>query len=55
LTDAGRIVVEYCRRFENLERDLENALAELRDMAAGRLVIGANESTTLYLIQHIVQ
>lgn len=54
LTDAGRIVLEYCRRFENLERELENALAELRDLASGRLVIGANESTTLYLIQHIV-
>lgn len=54
LTDAGRIVLDYCRRFENLERELENALAELRDLAAGRLVIGANESTTLYLIQHIV-
>lgn len=54
LTDAGKIVLEYCRRFENLERELENALAELRDMASGRLVIGANESTTLYLIQHII-
>ncbi len=48
-------MIEYCRRFENLERDLENALAELRDMAAGRLVIGANESTSLYLLSHIVQ
>jgi len=55
LTDAGRIVLEYCRRFENLERELENAIAELRDMAAGRLVIGANESTSLYLLSHIVQ
>ena len=54
LTDAGKIVVEYARRFENLERDLENALAELRDLAAGRLAIGANESTCLYLLQHIV-
>ena len=53
LTDAGRIVLEYCRRFENLERELENALAELRDMAAGRLSIGANESTALYLLKHI--
>ena len=55
LTDAGRIVVEYARRFENLRQDLENSLAELRDNAAGRLVIGANESTTLYLLQHIEQ
>jgi DNA-binding transcriptional LysR family regulator len=53
LTDAGRIVTEYARRFDNLRQDLENALAELRDNAAGRLAIGANESTTLYLLQHI--
>ncbi len=53
LTDAGRIVVDFARRFENLERDLETALSELRDNSAGRLAIGANESTTLYLLQHI--
>ncbi|MGJ5816874.1 LysR family transcriptional regulator [Paludibaculum fermentans] len=53
LTDAGKIVLEYCRRFENLEREMDNALAELRDMAAGRLSIGANESTCLYLLKHI--
>jgi DNA-binding transcriptional LysR family regulator len=54
LTDAGKIVLEFCRRFENLERELENSLSELRDMASGRLVIGANETTSLYLMQHIV-
>ena len=53
LTDAGRIVLEYARRFENLEGELENALAELRDNSAGRLIVGANESTTLYLLEHI--
>ena len=53
LTDAGRIVYEYARRFENLEAELENALAELRDNSAGRLVVGANESTSLYLLGHI--
>lgn len=53
LTDAGRIVLIYARRFENLEGDLANALAELRDNSAGRLTIGANESTSLYLLQHI--
>lgn len=55
LTDAGRIVLDYARRFENLERELENALAELRDNSAGRLIIGANESTSLYLLRHIEQ
>ena len=53
LTEAGRIVLDYARRFENLKRELEVALTELRDNAAGRLVIGANESTTLYLLRHI--
>jgi len=53
LTDAGKIVLEYCRRFENLESEMMNALAELRDHAAGRLSIGANESTALYLLKHI--
>jgi DNA-binding transcriptional LysR family regulator len=53
LTDAGRIVLEYARRFDNLQGDLENALAELRDKSAGRLIIGANESSTLYLLSHI--
>jgi DNA-binding transcriptional LysR family regulator len=53
LTDAGQIVLEYARRSENLQRELDNSLAELRDNAAGRLVIGANESTTLYLLRHL--
>ncbi len=48
-------MLEYARRFQNLESDLENALRELKDNYAGRLVIGANESTSLYLIQHIEQ
>jgi len=53
LTDAGRIVLDYARRSENLQSDLTNALTELRDNSAGRLTIGANESTSLYLLQHI--
>jgi DNA-binding transcriptional LysR family regulator len=55
LTDAGRVVLEYARRFQNLEADLENALRELKDNYAGRLSIGANESSSLYLIQYIEQ
>jgi DNA-binding transcriptional LysR family regulator len=53
LTDAGRTVLEYARRFQNLESELSNSIAELRDHSAGRLVIGANESTSLYLLRHI--
>ena len=53
LTDAGRTVLEFARRFQNLESELQNSIAELRDHSAGRLVIGANESTALYLLRHI--
>jgi DNA-binding transcriptional LysR family regulator len=53
LTDAGRTVLEYARRFQNLESELQNSMAELRDHSAGRLVVGANESTSLYLLKHI--
>ncbi len=53
LTDAGRTVLDYARRFESLRQELDNSLAELRDNSSGRLIIGANESTTLYLLRHI--
>ncbi|HEY2013245.1 MAG TPA: LysR family transcriptional regulator [Bryobacteraceae bacterium] len=53
LTDAGITVLDYARRFQSLQQELENSLAELRDNSAGRLTIGANESTTLYLLRHI--
>src|SRR6185295_9289012 len=53
LTDAGKIVLDYARRFDTLQGDLENAIAELRDKSSGRLTIGANESSTLYLLDHI--
>src|SRR5207244_12039351 len=48
LTDAGRIVYDYARRFENLEADLQNALAELRDDSAGPLTVGATELRLLH-------
>ncbi len=53
LTDAGRLVLDFARRFYNLRSELRNALSELRDKLAGKLTIGANESTALYLITHI--
>jgi DNA-binding transcriptional LysR family regulator len=54
LTDSGRLVMGFCHRFENLERELWDAYAELRDVAAGRLVIGASETTSFYLMPHLV-
>jgi len=53
LTDAGRTVLDYARRFQSLKQELDNSIAELRDNSSGRLTIGANESTALYLLRHI--
>jgi DNA-binding transcriptional LysR family regulator len=53
LTDAGRTVLDYARRFEALRHEMRNSLAELRDNSAGTLTVGANESTSLYLLRHI--
>lgn len=53
LTDAGHVVLDYSRRFYNLRRELYNSISELRDKQAGKLTIGANESTALYLLSHI--
>ena len=53
LTDAGHTVLDYARRFQSLQQELGSSLAELRDNSAGRLIIGANESTALYLLRDI--
>ncbi len=53
LTDAGRVAQIFARRFDSLRLEMSNALAELRDNASGTLVIGANESTSLYLLRSI--
>ena len=53
LTDAGGVVLEFARRFQSLRQEMDNSLAELKDNSSGRLIIGANESTTLYLLHHI--
>jgi DNA-binding transcriptional LysR family regulator len=55
LTDPGLLVLDFARRFENLRGELLTALSERRDNASGRLTIGANESTTLYLLPHLAR
>src|SRR5437763_1637384 len=52
LTDAGRSVLAYAKRFQSLHQEMDNSIAELRDNSAGRLTVGANESTTLYLLRY---
>lgn len=50
LTEAGRVLLSYAQRMLNLRDEAVEAVGELRGMFRGRLTIGANESTSLYLL-----
>ncbi len=50
LTEAGKILLSYAQRMLNLRDEAREAVGELRGMFRGRLTIGANESTSLYLL-----
>jgi DNA-binding transcriptional LysR family regulator len=50
LTDAGRLLEEYALRMLNLKSETRTALAELRQLSHGKLMIAANEYTCMYLL-----
>src|SRR5258708_33735342 len=55
LTDAGRVLQEYAERLLNVRENAHQALAELRELQTGKLVIGANEFTALYLLRVLAE
>jgi DNA-binding transcriptional LysR family regulator len=54
LTDAGRIVFDYARRILSLRDQAREAVSELRTLQRGRVRVGANESTSLYLLPDVI-
>src|SRR5947209_3626382 len=50
LTDAGAVLYEYAEKLLNLRHDAQEPLTELRELHKGKLVIAANEFTSLYLL-----
>lgn len=54
LTEAGKILHSYAQRILNLRDEATGAISELRGMYRGRLSIGANESTSLYLLPDLL-
>jgi DNA-binding transcriptional LysR family regulator len=50
LTAAGEAFYGYAKQILNLRREAQDALEELRSLERGRLLVGANESTALYLL-----
>jgi DNA-binding transcriptional LysR family regulator len=54
LTDAGELVYDYARRILALRDQAKDVVSELRSLERGRVRIGANESTSLYILPHII-
>jgi DNA-binding transcriptional LysR family regulator len=50
LTEAGRILYDHAKKVLNLRVEARFAMEELRALDRGRVTIGANESTALYLL-----
>ena len=55
LTDAGQVLREYAERLLNLRENAREALGELRELQKGKLVVGANEFTALYLLRVLAE
>jgi len=54
LTHAGQVLHNYARRVFALEREMEDALAALRDVDAGEITLAASTTTGVYLLPPIV-
>src|SRR5262245_54657162 len=54
LTAAGELFYDYARRILALRDQALGVLGELRSLERGRVRIGANESTSLYLLPHLI-
>ena len=54
LTDAGKILVDHAQEMLNLRKQAVDAIDELRQLHQGKVAIGANESTNLYLLPKII-
>jgi DNA-binding transcriptional LysR family regulator len=50
LTPAGRILLEHCLQLAELRRQAQEAIERLRHVPRGRLAVGANEATSLYVL-----
>src|SRR5947209_16487462 len=54
LTHAGHVLHNYARRIFAMEREMEDALAALRDVDAGEVTLAASMTIGVYLLPSIV-
>lgn len=50
VTESGQLLLDYARRIKALEDEAEQAIAELRGVARGKLRIGASTTVGAYLL-----
>ena len=53
LTQAGDVLFDYAERLLNLHDEAKPAVTEVNTIPKGKLLIGANESTCLYVLPQI--
>ncbi len=54
LTEAGLAIKDYAQRILSLRDQARGAVAELRTLRRGLVRVGANESTSLYLLPQVI-
>jgi DNA-binding transcriptional LysR family regulator len=54
LTEAGEVIHDYAQRILTLRDQARATVAELRTLKRGRVRVGANESTSLYLLPQVI-
>ncbi|HZN08411.1 MAG TPA: LysR family transcriptional regulator [Pyrinomonadaceae bacterium] len=54
LTEAGKVVYDYAQRILGLRDEVGQAIREMQNLKSGRVRVGANESTSLYLLPELV-
>lgn len=54
MTDAGKVVYDYAQRILTLRDQVGQAIAELQSLKRGLVRVGANESTSLYLLPELI-
>ena len=54
MTEAGRLLLGYANRLFTIEAEAEHALGDLRQLARGRIAIGASRTIGAYLLPRVL-
>ncbi|HEU4712684.1 MAG TPA: LysR family transcriptional regulator [Pyrinomonadaceae bacterium] len=54
LTEAGQVVFDYAQQILGLRNEVGQAIQDLQNLKSGRVRVGANESTSLYLLPELI-